>query len=194
MLDPPPLTQSAELQTRRSEAMTTETNLVPIVKRHGCPSLETAWTVKRGILPAWYQYWGDDRRSVTAPGAQACAVPAAGEGAVLRCGEDTGLGRGEDEGAGSARPLLACAVAEPAPLVSPGEAAWSVDERAASTPFTVQLRAVSNPMPTVKTTTRRRQYVMGEILVGRVRAPRGERAPPAGSWPIPVKYARWFWI
>ena len=194
MLDPPPLTQSAELQTRRSEAITTETNLVPILKRHGCPSLETAWTVKRGILPAWYQYWGDDRRSVTAPGAQASAVPAAGECAALRCGEDAGFGRGEDEGAGSARPLLACAVAEPAPLASPGEVAWCADERAASTPFTVQLRAVSSPMPTVKTRTRRRQYVMGEILVGRVRAPRGERAPPAGSWPIPVKYARWSWI
>ena len=194
MLDPPPLTQSAELQTRRSEAMTTETNLVPILKRHGCPSLETAWTVKRGTVPAWYQYWGDDRRSVTAPGAQASAVPAAGECAVLRCGEDAGSGRGEDGGAGSARPLLACAVAEPAPLASPGEAAWSADERAASTPFTVQLRAVSNPMATAKTRTRRRQYVMGEILVGRVRAPRGERAPPAGSWPIPVKYARWSWI
>ena len=150
--------------------------------------------VKRGILPAWYQYWGDERRSATAPGAQANAVPAAGEWAVLRCGEDAGFGRGEDEGARSARPLLACAAAERAPLASRGEAAWSADERPASIPFTVQLRAVSNPMPTVKTTTRRRQYVMGEILVGRVRAPRGERALPAGSWPIPVKYARWSWI
>ena len=191
MLDPLPLTQSAELQTRRPAATTTETNLVPILKRHGCPSLETAWTVKRGVLPAWYQYWGDERRSVTAPGAQAVAAPAAAEWAGLRRGEDTGSGRGEDEDAGSARPLLACAVAGRAPLASPAEVAWSADERAASIPFTVQLRAVSNPMPTVKTRTRRRQYVMGEILVGRVRAPRGERAPPAGSWPIPVKYARW---
>ncbi len=191
MLDPLPLTQSAELQMRRSEAMTTETNLVPILKRHGCPSLETACTVKRGILPAWYQYCGDERRSVTPPGAQASAFPAAGECIVLRCGECTGFGRGEDEGAGSARPLLTCAAAEPAALVPLAEAAWPADERAASTPFTVQLRAVSNPMPTVKTKTRRRQYVVGETLAVRVRALRGESALPPGSWPIPVKYARW---
>jgi hypothetical protein len=190
MLDPLPLTQSAELQMRPSEAMTTETNLVPILKRHGCPSLETACTVKRGILPAWYQYCGDERRSVTAPGAQASAFPAAGGCVVLRCGEGTGFGRGEDEDAGSARPLLTCAAAEPAALVPPGEAVWPADERAASTPFTVQLRAVSNPMPTVKTKTRRRQYVVGETLAGRVRALRGESALPRGSWPIPVKYAR----
>src|SRR6476646_365812 len=54
MLDPLPLTQSAELQTRWAEAMTTDTNLVPILKRHGCCSWETACTVKLGILPAWY--------------------------------------------------------------------------------------------------------------------------------------------
>lgn len=190
MLDPPPLTQSAELQMRPSEVMTTETNLVPILKRHGCPSLETACTVKRGILPAWYQYCGDERRSVTPPGAQASAFPAAGECIVLRCGEGTGFGRGEDEGAESARPLLTCAEAGPAALVPPGEAAWPADERAASTPFTVQLRAVSNPIPTVKTKTRRRQYVAGETLADRVRALRGESALPPGSCPIPVKYAR----
>ncbi|HXZ76845.1 MAG TPA: hypothetical protein VEH31_39060 [Streptosporangiaceae bacterium] len=113
--------------------------------------------MKRGILPAWYQYCGDERRSVTAPGAQASAVPAAGELAVLRCGDGTGSGRGEDGGAGSARPLLTCAAAGPAALVPPGEAAWPADERAASIPFTVQLRAVSTPMPTAKTKTRRRQ-------------------------------------
>lgn len=190
MLDPLPLTQSAELQMRPSEVMTTETNLVPILKRHGCPSLETACTVKRGILPAWYQYCGDERRSVTPPGAQASAFPGAGECIVLRCGEGTGFGRGEDEGGESARPLLTCAAAEPAALVPPEEAAWPADERAANTPFTVQLRAVSNPMPTVKTKTRRRQYVVGETLADRVRALRGESALPPGSWPIPVKYAR----
>ena len=52
MLDPLPLTQSAELQTRRPEATTTDTNLVPILKRHGRSSWETACTVKLGILPA----------------------------------------------------------------------------------------------------------------------------------------------
>ena len=157
MLDPLPLTQSAELQIRRPAAMTAETNLVPILNRHGCPLLETACTVKRGIAPAWYQYCGDERRSVTAPGAQAGAFPAAGECAVLRCGEGTGFGRAEDEGAGSARPPLPCAAAEPAARAPPGEAAWPADERAASIALAVQLRAVSNPMPTVKTKTRRRQ-------------------------------------
>jgi hypothetical protein len=52
MLDPLPLTQSAELQTRRPEATTTDTNLAPILKRHGRSSWETARTVKLGILPA----------------------------------------------------------------------------------------------------------------------------------------------
>jgi hypothetical protein len=157
MLDPLPLTQSAELQTRRPAATTTETNLVPMLKRHGRPSSETACTVKLGIAPAWYQYCGDERRSVTAPGAQAGAFPAAGECAVLGCGEGSGFGRAEDEGAGSARLLLPCAAAEPADLAPPEEAAWPADERAASIAFTVQLRAVSNPMPTAKTKTRRRQ-------------------------------------
>ena len=188
--DPLPLTQSAELQTRRPAATTTETNLVPILKRHGCPSWETACTVKLGIAPAWYQYCGDERRSVTAPGAQAGAFPAAGECAVLGCDEGSGLGRAEDEGAGSARVLLLCAAAEPTALAPPEEAAWPADERAASIAFTVQLSAVSNPMPAVKTKTRRRQYVVGEILAGRVRAPRGESALPPGSWPISLKYAR----
>lgn len=157
MFDPLPLTQSAEFQTRPPAAMTTDTNLVPILKRHGCPPLETACTVNRGILPGWYQYCGDERRSVTAPGAQARACPAAGECTVLRCGEGTGFSRGEDEGAESARPLLTWATAEPAALVPPGEPARPAGERAASIPFTAQLRAVSNPMPTVKTKTRRRQ-------------------------------------
>jgi hypothetical protein len=191
MLDPLPLTQSAEFQIIRSEPMTTDTNLVPMLKRHGCSSWETACTVKLGILPAWYQYCGDESRSVTAPGAQVGAFPEAGERIVLRCGEGAGFGRGEDEDAGSAPPLLACAAAEAAPLVPPAEAAWSADERAASNAFTVQLRAVSNPMPTAKTVTRRRQYVVGEIAAGRVRALRGESALSRRFWPIPVKYARW---
>jgi hypothetical protein len=186
VLDPLPLTQSAELQMRRSEAMTTDANLVPMLKRHGRGSLETACTVKRGILPTWYQYCGDERRSVTAPGAQASAFPEAGECIVLRCREGTEFGRGEGEDAGSARPLLACAKAELAALVPPGEAAWSSDGRAASIPFTVQLRVVSNPMPTVKTKTRRRRYVAGEILASRVRALRGESALSRGFWPIPL--------
>ena len=60
-------------------------------------------------------------------------------------------------GPGSARLLLPRAAAEPAAPAPPEEAAWPADELAASTVFTVQLRAVSNPMPTAKTKTRRRQ-------------------------------------
>ena len=108
---------------------------------------------------------------------------------MLRCGEGTDPGRGEAGDARSARPSLACATAEPGALVPPGEAAWSAEERAASNPFTVQLRTVSNPMPTAKTVTRRRQYVVGEIPADRVHALRGESALTRGFWPIPVKYA-----
>jgi hypothetical protein len=186
VLDPLPLTQSAELQMRRSEAMTTDTNLVPMLKRHGRRCLETACTVKRGILPTWYQYCGDERRSVTAPGAQASAFTEGGECIVLRCRAGTDFGRGEGEDAGTARPMPACAKAELAALVPPGEVAWSADGRAASIPFTVQLRVVSNPMPTVKTKTRRRRYVAREILAGRVPALRGESALSCGLWLIPL--------
>jgi hypothetical protein len=45
-------------------------------------------------------------------------------------------------------------------------------------------------MATAKTTTRRRQYVLGEIPADRVRALRGESAFARGFWPIFVKYAR----
>jgi hypothetical protein len=190
MLDPPPLTQSAELQMRRAEAMTTDTNLVPILKRHGCTSWETACTVKLGILPAWYQYCGDERRSVTAPGAQASAAPEAGELAAPGCRDGAEAGRAEAEDAGSEGPLPACAAAEPAAPGLRAEAARPAAERPASIPFTVQLRAVSNPMPTAKTKTRRRQYVVGEIPADRVWALRGESALPRGFWPISVKYAR----
>src|SRR5215475_9766539 len=119
MLDPLPVTQSAELQMRLPEAMTTDTNLAPILKRHGCRSVETTCTVKLGVLPAWYQYCRDERRSATAPGGQASAAPEAGECIVLRCCEGTDFSRG----AGSARPLLTSAVAEPAALVRLGETA-----------------------------------------------------------------------
>jgi hypothetical protein len=190
MLDPLPLTQSAELQMRWAEAMTTDTNFVPILKRHGRCSWETACTVKLGILPAWYQYCGDERRSVTAPGAQASAAPEAGELIALGCCEGTDVGLVEAEDAGSAGSLLACAGPEPAAPVPPAEAARSADERPVSIPFTVQLMAVSNPMATAKTKTRRRQYVVGEIPADRVRALGGESALPGGFWPISVKYAR----
>jgi hypothetical protein len=146
--------------------------------------------VKLGILPAWYQYCGDERRSVTAPGAHASAAPEAGELIAPGCCEGTDVGRAGAEDAGSEGPLLACAAAEPAAPVLPAGAARSADERPVSIPFTVQLRAVSNPTPTAKTKTRRRQYVVGEIPADRVRALRGESALPRGFWPISVKYAR----
>ena len=194
MLDPLPLAQSAELQTRRPAVTTTDTNLVPILKRHGFSWWETACTVKLGILPAWYQYCGDERRSVTAPGAQASAFPEAGEGLVSGCGEGADFGRGEAEDAGSPRLLVACVAADPAALVPSAETARSADERPVSIPFTVQLTAVSNPMAAAKTKTRRRQYVVGEIPADRVRPLGGESALARGFWPIFVKYARQRWI
>jgi hypothetical protein len=104
--------------------------------------------------------------------------------------DGTDAGRVEAGDAGSVGPLLAGAAAGPAAPAPPAVAARPADERPVSIPFTVQLRAVSSPMPTAKTTTRRRQYVVGEIPADRVRAPRGESAPSRGFWPISVKYAR----
>jgi hypothetical protein len=53
MLEAAPLAQSAELQMRRSpEAMTTDTNFALMLNRHGWLALETACTVKLGVVPA----------------------------------------------------------------------------------------------------------------------------------------------
>ena len=154
--DPPPLPQSAELQMRRPPAaMTTDTNFVPILKRHGHLCWETACTVKRGVAPTWYQYCGDDRPSVTCPGAQTTARPAEWDRVVLRCGEGSEAGRGE--GFDGARSLLTCAGAGPAALVPPRWAACSAAGRAASIPVAAQLTVVSKPIPTARTNTRRRQ-------------------------------------
>lgn len=74
LLDPPPLTQSAELQIRRPPSVTTTaTNPVPMLKRHGRARPEMALTVKRGVAPGCQKFCGVERRSVTAPGAQARA-------------------------------------------------------------------------------------------------------------------------
>jgi hypothetical protein len=55
-LPPPPWTQSAELQTRWPAAeMTTDTDAVPMLNRHGRAAWEMACTVKRGVVPIWYQ-------------------------------------------------------------------------------------------------------------------------------------------
>jgi hypothetical protein len=137
--------------------MTTDTNLVPILKRHGRLFWETACTVNRGVLPIWYQYCGDERRSVTSVGAQADAGPEACDCAVLACGDGTGLLLGLGEGDGPEGVRSTCAGVEPAASVRPVWPAWSAVERAASIPFAAQLRAVSSPMPTARTSTRRRQ-------------------------------------
>ena len=137
--------------------MTTETNLVPILKRQGRLSWEIACTVNRGVVPTWYQYCGDETRSVTSPVAQAGAGPEACDCAVLACGEGTGLMLEVGEGEGTEGVRSTCAGVEPAASVPPVWPAWSAVERAASIPFAAQLRAVSTPMPTARTSTRRRQ-------------------------------------
>jgi hypothetical protein len=194
-VEPPPFTQSAELQMRRLPwATTTDTNLVPVLKRHGWLSRDTARTVKRGVLPCWYQYCGDDRLSVTPPRAHravrpvAAARPEAREWVAVRCGDGVGSGRGEGEGGGSPRSVLATAgeeAAAPAPL---GGTAWPAVERATSSPFTAQLKVVSKPTPTPMTTSRRRQYVAAETRDGRARPPPGWPALPRWFWSIPIEY------
>ena len=159
MLDPPPPAQSAELQMRRPPlVMTTATNLVPMLKRHGRGRLEMALTVKRGVAPGWYQFccWVE-RRRVTAPGAQARAGLAATGPAALWCGDGAGLERGGGDGRVDARSARACAGVEPADVVTAEPVACTAVERAASSPFAAQLTVASNPMPMARTVTRRRQ-------------------------------------
>jgi hypothetical protein len=134
-----------------------------------------ALTVKRGVAPGWYQFCGVERRSVTAPGAQARA----GRAAVLGCGDGVGLERSEGDGRVDARAAWTCAGAEATDRVTAGPACDAV-ERAASSPFVAQLTAASNPMPMARTVTRRRQYVAGETLAGGRRGPRGCPARPRG--------------
>jgi hypothetical protein len=183
MSDPPMRAQSAELQTRWPAAeMTIDTNAVPMLNRHGCASPEMACTVKRGVAPIWYQYCGDDRRSVTSPGAQARARPAPWDGAALRRGDGCESGRaegddvaGEDvevEDAAGAVSRLTCAATELAAVVPPDGWPWSAVERAASIPLAAHPMLVSSPMPTARTITRRRQYVACEGLGGWARTPR----------------------
>jgi hypothetical protein len=101
--DPLPGGQSAELQIGPpGPVAVTATNFAPMLKRHGRLAAATARTVNRGLLPAWYQYCGDERRSVTAPGAQAAARPAARRCLAPRCRAGVGFGRAEGEGVGEA--------------------------------------------------------------------------------------------
>ncbi len=174
--DPPAPAQSAELQMRWPPAVITTAVDALTRNRHGCPPAP-ARTVKRGVAPGWYQYCGDERLSVTPPGAQASTAPAGRGGAGLRCRDRTGEGCGEAAGRG--RLLCRCVWAEPAAVVLPTSAAWA-GEWLASSPFTPQPRAVSSPMPTASTTTRRRQYVARVGLDGKERAPRGRPGRPCG--------------
>jgi hypothetical protein len=158
LLDPAPLTQSAELQTRRSpRATTTDTNLAPMLKRHGWLWLARARTVNWGLVPDWYQYCCDERLSVTPPLVQASALPEEWDRPVSRCRAGVGSGRGEGDGSGRSLWLLTRGGAEFAAPVAPGGPAWPADELATSRPFTAQLRVVTSPMATPTTITRRRQ-------------------------------------
>jgi hypothetical protein len=130
-------------------------------------------------LPAWYQYCGDERRSVTAPGAQAAGRPAAGRCLALRCRAGVGFGRAEGEGVGEARWLATRAGAGSAVPGLAGGPAWPADELAVSSPSSVQPRPLSSPIPRTKTTARRRQYVARETA-GRGRAPPGGPGFPRG--------------
>ena len=134
-----------------------------MLKRHGgLAAAATARTVNSGVLPAWYQYCGDERRSVTAPGAQAAARPAARRCLVLRCRAGVGFGRAEGEGVGEARWLATRAGVGSAVPGLAGGPAWPADELAVSSPSSVQPRPLSSPIPRTKTTARRRQYVARE--------------------------------
>jgi hypothetical protein len=161
MSDPPLRAQSAELQTRRPAAeMTTDTESVPMLNRHGRAFWETACTVKRGVVPVWYQYCGDDRRSVTSPGAQARARADPWDCAVLCRGDGREWGRAEGDDVAGAGSLLLCTVVGPvaaAAAVPPEGWVWSAVERAASIPFAAHPMPVSKPTPAARTTTRRRQ-------------------------------------
>jgi hypothetical protein len=94
-----------------------------MLKRHDRACSEVAVTLKRGVAPGWYQYCGDERRSVTAPGAQAGAGPEAGDLAARWCFDGAGLERGEGEGRAEARSARTWAGAESADFVTAGRGA-----------------------------------------------------------------------
>jgi len=137
--------------------------------------------VKRGVVPGCHQAC-DKSRSVTAPDAQASAGPEAeaGDAATLWCGDGAGLGRCEGVGLADARTLWICPGAERADFVTAGRPACAAVERAASRPFAAQLTVASNPIPTARTVTRRRQYVAGDTRAGGRRGPRGGPVLPRG--------------
>ena len=103
-----------------------------------------------------------------------------------RSGDGAELERGEGDGLAGAPPPLTWAGVEPTVFAPRGGVAWLAVERAASIPLAAQLMVVSNPMPTARTSTRRRQYVACEIVAGRGRAPRGGSAFDRRLWSISV--------
>src|SRR5690348_10194260 len=115
--------------------------------------------MNRGVLPGWYQYCGDDTVSVTPPGAQASVLPGiVGCRVALWCaGAWLVLAEGAATGDAWSLPWRtgACRAAG----VWPAVAAWRAVDPVASRPFTAQLRVVSTPAPTPRTTILRRQYV-----------------------------------
>lgn len=158
--------------------MTTDTNRGDISKWQGWLSVETALTVNRGVLPGWYQYCGDETVSVTPPGVQAGVLPETwGRRLALWCaGAWPGLADGEAAGGAWLLPCRAgaCRAAGVWPALTP----WPVVDPVASRPFTAQLRVVSTPAPTPRTTTRRRQYVAAETFGRGPGAPLRTGAPP----------------
>ncbi|HEV8276756.1 MAG TPA: hypothetical protein VGQ26_13815, partial [Streptosporangiaceae bacterium] len=105
---------------------------------------------------------------------------------MLRSGDGAELERGEGDGLAGAPSPLTWAGVEPTVFAPPGGVAWLAVEREASIPLAAQLMVVSNPMPTARTSTRRRQYVACEIVAGRGRAPRGGSAFARRFWSISV--------
>src|SRR5262249_21983195 len=118
--------------------------------------------------------------------ARGCAASRLGDGVGLDDGVrlDDGVGLDDGDGLTGAPSTLTRAGAEGSALVPPGWAAWLAVERAASSPLAAQLMVGSNPMPTAGRIPRRRQYVAGETLVGRGRAPRGGSAFGRRFWSI----------
>ena len=115
--------------------------------------------------------------SVTALAGQADVLPGAWAGGLALWCAGAWLGLVAGEAAGEGWPVLcragACrAVWWRVASLWPAAALWPVVDPVASRPFTAQLRIISSPAPTPRTTTRRRQYVALETLGRGTGAPR----------------------
>ena len=182
--EPEPLAQSAELQMSRplEESMTTDTECGLMSKWQGWLFVATARTVNRGILLGWYQYCGDVTVSATSPEVQAGVLPETWAGRLALCRAGAWLALAEGEAVGDTW-AAACRAGACRTEWCRGARGWPaavlpVVDPVASRPFTAQLRVVSNPAPTPRTTIRRRQYVAAETLG------RGTGAPLRGGTPL----------